>query len=330
MPPLAWGLIGCGYIARKRVAPALRDLDECDFVAVSRERGELAEAFAREFGAPRWYSSWQELLLDKDIAAVYIATPVGLHAAQTIAAAEAGKHVLCEKPMAINVEECDRMIAAARANGVVLGVAYYRHFYPVVQRVKEILESGEIGIPVVAQINAFEWFDPPADNSRYWLLRKEISGGGPMFDFGCHRIEVLRNILGGVKKVRAIATNVLFDREVEDTAAALFQFESGACGILSVTHAAHEAQDTLDVFCSRGSLHIPILNEGSMRVLTDKGERSESHPPEPNFHEPLIRDFVDAVMNKREPGVGGDTGRMVAMMEEAIYATNREHDGEPA
>ena len=330
MPPLAWGLIGCGDIARKRVAPALRDLDQCDFVAVSRERGELAEAFAAEFGARRWYSNWQELLLDKEIAAVYIATPVGLHAAQTIAAAEAGKHVLCEKPMAMNVRECDRMIAAARANGVLLGVAYYRHFYPLVQRVKEILESGEIGTPVVAQINAFEWFDPPADNSRYWLLRKDVSGGGPMFDFGCHRIEVLRNIFGAIKKVSAIATNVLFDREVEDTAAALFQFEGGACGILSVTHAAHEAQDTLDVFCSRGSLHIPVLNEGSMRVVTDKGERSESHPPERNFHEPLIRDFVDAVMNNRPPGVGGETGRMVALIEAEIYLTSSAHDGEPA
>jgi len=330
MPPLAWGLIGCGDIARKRVAPALRDMDQCDFVAVSRGRGELAEAFAEEFGARRWYSSWQELLLDKEIASVYIATPVGLHAAQAIAAAEAGKHVLCEKPMAMNVRECDRMIAAARANGILLGVAYYRHFYPLVQRVKEILESGEIGTPVVAQINAFEWFDPPADNSRYWLLRKDISGGGPMFDFGCHRIELLWNILGAIKKVRAIAANVLFDREVEDTAAALFQFERGACGILSVTHAAHEAQDTLDVFCSRGSLHIPVLNEGAMRVMTDKGARSESHPPERNFHEPLIRDFADAVMNNRQPGVGGETGRMVAMLEEEIYLTSGEHDGEPA
>jgi predicted dehydrogenase len=204
-PPLAWGLIGCGDIARKRVAPALRDLDQCDFVAVSRERGELAEVFAEEFGARRWYSTWQELLLDKELAAIYIATPVGLHAAQTIAAAEAGKHVLCEKPMAMNVRECDRMIAAARGNGVKLGVAYYRHFYPLVQRVKEILESGEIGTPVMAQVNAFEWFNPLPDNSRYWLLRKDISGGGPMFDFGCHRIELLANILGAIKKVRAIS-----------------------------------------------------------------------------------------------------------------------------
>src|SRR2546421_2382921 len=155
MNKLSWGLIGCGDIARKRGAPALRDSADCDLVAVSRGRVELAETFAREFGVRKWYSAWQELLLDQEIDAVYIATPVNLHVSQTIAAAEAGKHVLCEKPMAMNVSECDRMIAAARANKVKLGVAYYRHFYPVIERVKEIIQASEIVAPVLAQINAF-------------------------------------------------------------------------------------------------------------------------------------------------------------------------------
>src|SRR5260370_660883 len=182
MKRLRWGLIGCGDIARKRIAPALRDLADCDFVAVSRGRPELAESFAREFGARKWYSAWPELLLDQEIDAVYVATPVYLHAAQTIAAAEAGKHVLCEKPLAMNVSECDRMIAACRANNVKLGVAYYRHFYPAIKRAREIVHAGEIGVPVLAQINAFESFNPQTDHPRYWLVEKDQSGGGPMFD----------------------------------------------------------------------------------------------------------------------------------------------------
>src|SRR5256885_7202089 len=160
MKKLSWGLIGCGDIARKRVAPALRDSDDCDLVAVNREQGELAESFAKKFGARRWYASWRDLLKDEEIDAVYIATPVNLHAAQTIAAAEAGKHVLCEKPMAMNVSECDRMIAACRASGVRLGIAYYRRFYPVVTRIGELLESGEIGEAIWAQMTAFEPFNP--------------------------------------------------------------------------------------------------------------------------------------------------------------------------
>src|SRR2546429_9859202 len=150
MKKLTWGLIGCGDIARKRVAPALRDLEGCEFIAVSREREDLTEAFAKEFGAKRWYGTWQDLLKDEEIDAVYIATPVHLHAQQTIAAAEAGKHVLCEKPLAMNVRECDQIIDACQSHNVKLGVAYYRHFYPVVERIKAIIKHGEIGTPVLA------------------------------------------------------------------------------------------------------------------------------------------------------------------------------------
>ena len=318
---LAWGLIGCGDIARKRIAPALRELECCRLVAVNRERSELAESFAREFGAPKHYSIWRDLISDDELQAVYVATPVDLHATQAIAAAEAGKHVLCEKPMAMNVAECDRMIAAAKANRVKLAIAYYRHFYPVVQRTREIIESGEIGKPVLAQMNAFESFNPGPEHPRSWLLQRDRSGGGPMFDFGCHRIEVLANVFGQVTRVKALTAKVVFEREVEDTATALFQFAGGACAALSVTHAASEPQDTFDIFGLHGSIHIPVLNEGSMRIVFREGERYERHPADINLHAPLIRDFVDAVANDCNPAVPGETGRMVAAVEEKIYAS---------
>ena len=316
-----WGLVGCGDISRKRVAPALRDSASCELVAVSRARAELAESFAHEFGARRWYSDWRELLSDREIDAVYIATPVHLHAEQTIAAAEAGKHVLCEKPMALNVADCDRMIAACRANNVKLGVAYYRHFYPGVRRVKELVDSGELGVPVIVQINAFEWFDPTPSDARSWLIKKEYSGGGPMFDFGCHRIEVLLDIFGNVRDVKATLANAFFDREVEDVASAIFQFERGTLGTLTVTHAAREPQDTFELFCSHGSIHIPILNEGMMRVVTPDGERTETHANAKNIHQPLIEDFASAVLENRDPIVTGEVGRAVALVEDKIYHT---------
>jgi predicted dehydrogenase len=319
MKQVTWGLIGCGDIARKRVAAALRDTDRSALMAVSRRQTGLARAFAEEFGASKWYSTWAELVADPDLNAVYLATPVHLHAEQTIAAAAAGKHVLCEKPLALSVAECDRMIAACRANNVKLGVAYYRHFYPVINRIRKILQSDEIGKPVMAQINAFESFNPPRDHPRHWLLRKDESGGGPMFDFGCHRIEVLLHLMGPISKVRGLTANVRFEREVEDTAAALFRFEAGGCGTLAVTHSASEAQDTLDVFGAAGSVHVTVLNEGNLRVLTAHGERTEAHPPAENLHAPLIADFVEAVLNDREPAVTGEIGRAVALVEEQIY-----------
>lgn len=319
MQKLRWGLIGCGDIARKRVAPALRDLAECELVAVSRARHELAADFAAEFGARRWYGAWRELLADPEIDAVYLATPVNLHAEQTCAAAEAGKHVLCEKPMALNVAECDRMIAACAQHGVKLGIAYYRHFYPVIQRVKALLNSGAIGQPVLAQINAFERFNPSPGQPRYWFVQKAQAGGGPMMDFGCHRIEVLLNLLGPIEAVRSSVGNVLFEREVEDTAVAVFDFASRARAVLSVTHAAWEAQDTLTIFGDAGSLHIPVLNQGVLQLKTAQGEYSETHPPHANIHQPLIADFTQAVLADRAPLVAGALGRTVARLEELIY-----------
>lgn len=319
MTQLRFGLIGCGDISRKRVAPALRDSKYCELVSVARKQTELAESFAKEFGAQRWYADWRELVADKEIDAVYIASPVNLHAEQTIAAAEAGKHVLCEKPMAMNVDECDRMIAACNSNNVKLGVAYYRHFYPVVRRVKEIIDSGEIGTPVVAQVNAFEWFNPDKSHPRYWLLEKEQSGGGPMFDFGCHRIEVLLDLFGKVDVVKAVTSNSFFKRGVEDVASAILRFAQGTTATLTVAHSACEPQDTLNVFGSRGSIQIGVLNEGELKVNSNLGERRESLPCAQNLHQPLIEDFARAAMENREPLVDGHIGRAVAAIEEEIY-----------
>ena len=319
-PVVHWGLIGAGDIVRKRVAGALRDAPASALIAVSRARSDLAETFARDVGARRWYRDWRALVADAELHAVYVATPVHLHAEQTIAAAEAGKHVLCEKPLAMSAAECDRMLAACRANGVKLGVAYYRRFYPAAKRVKAIIESGEIGAPVFAQMNAFEHFDPPPDHPRAWLLQPAIGGGGPMMDFGCHQIEVLVNLFGSqVRQAAAVTANVVFDRPVEDTASVLLQFEAGPCASVTVTHAARERQDTLHVFGTCGSIHVDDLNAGAVRVRTE-GERLELHPPAANVHLPLVEDFVDAVLMDREPAVTGETGRAVAAIEDIIYA----------
>jgi predicted dehydrogenase len=322
MKKLRWGLVGCGDISQKRVAPAMRDLDNSELIAVNRERYELAEGFAKQFGAQRWYRNWQELVESEEIDAVYVATPVYLHAQQTIAAAEAGKHVLCEKPMAMNVAECDSMIIACRKNGVKLGVTYYRHFYQVVNRIKEIISADEIGKVIIVQINAFERFNPSPGQPRYWFVEKEKAGGGPMFDFGCHRIEVLLNIFGPIKRTAGYVCNVLFDREVDDTATALFQFARGGRAILITTHAAIEPQDTLSIFGSEGSIHVPVLNKGRMHLKNSRGERVEDLPPHLNLHQPLVEDFADSVLSNREPKVNGTIGREVARIEAEIYSDN--------
>ena len=319
---VGWGLVGCGDIAAKRVAAALRESPGSALVAVARARAALAAEFAQRHGAKRWHADWRDILKDPEVDAVYLATPVRLHAEQAIAAAEAGKHVLCEKPMALEASACERMIAAARAHRVRLGVAYYRHHYPVVARLRELLASGEIGAPVLAQVQAFEPFDPGPDHPRAWLMRRSESGGGPMADFGCHRIEVLLDLLGPVAEVQGFAGNVRYrEREVEDSCTAHLRFGSGATAVLEVTHAAFEARDTLELFGTRGSAHVSVLNQGGLRVVTAEGARAESHPPHPNLHQPLVEDFVAAIRERREPGVTGEVGLEVARVVARVYGT---------
>jgi predicted dehydrogenase len=318
---LGWGLLGCGDIAAKRVAGALRDAPGSALVAVARARAELAEAFARAHGARRSHADWRDLLRDPEVEAVYVATPVRWHAGQAVAAAEAGRHVLCEKPMALDAAECDRMIAAARANGVRLGVAYYRHHYPVVARLRALLASGALGRPVLARAECFERFDAAPDHPRAWFLRRSESGGGPMMDFGCHRIEVLLDLLGSVRAVEASLANVLFrERDVEDTCVARLDFGSGASAVLTVTHAAAERRDHFELVGTEGSAHVPVLNDGRLRLVTPAGTREEQHPPHANLHQPLVDDFVRAVREGRDPAVSGEVGREVSRVLDAIYA----------
>jgi predicted dehydrogenase len=141
-----------------------------------------------------------------------------------------------------------------------------------------------------------------------------------MMDFGCHRIEVLLDLLGPVARVDGFPVNVrLRGREVEDTCLARLGFAGGAEAVLAVSHAARESRDSIEIFASEGSLHVPVLNQGRLRVVTAEGTREEDHPPPANLHQPLVEDFVRAVREGREPAVTGEIGREVSRVLDAIY-----------
>jgi predicted dehydrogenase len=319
METIRWGLIGCGDIAAKRVAPALTAVTNSSLDSVARAHGELAAAFANQFGAKKWYAHWTDLVLDPEIDAVYIATPVAFHAPQTIAAARAGKHVLCEKPMALTVRECEKMIRACRQNGVELGIAYYRHYYPVIDRIAEILAAGVMGAPVLVQMNAFSHFDPAPDHPRRWIIEKKLSGGGPLKDFGCHRIEVLTRLFGPVRRVTGQTANLRFRRDVEDTALAAIHFVSGVLAQLTVTHAVGEPADTLDIYCANGSLHVPSLNKGHLAIIDERGKTDEEHAPDANLHFPLVAAFVNSLIERTPFAVNGEAGLAVERIIAQVY-----------
>jgi predicted dehydrogenase len=317
---LRWGLIGCGDIAHRMVAPALRTAAGSELLAVARADTTRLAAFAAAHGVERTYTRWQDLVRDADINAVYVATPPDVHCAQTVAAAEAGKHVLCEKPMALAVDDCQRMVDACRAHGVTLGIAYYRGFFPVVRRVQEILSSGEIGKPLITDVMLFSPFDPTQDHPRGWLGDRARAGGGPMMDMGCHRIEMLLRLFGEVTDVTSWVGRLKIERDIDDTATCLLRFASGVHATLTVSWATSARRDSVEIFGDRGTISIPVLGAGTMIVRTDAGERTEQHPSNPNHHQPLIDDFIRAIAERRSPLVTGEIGLAVNRIEAAIYA----------
>ena len=141
-----------------------------------------------------------------------------------------------------------------------------------------------------------------------------------MFDFGCHRMEVFTNLFGRVTETRGMLDRIVFEREVEDTGAVIFQFEDGPMATLTVTHASDEPQDTLDIFGQEGAIHVPELNGDTLRLVRGDSETVEHHPPHENVHQPLVEQFTRVVLQDEHPAVDGAAGREVNRLLAETYA----------
>lgn len=284
---LNWIVIGIGDITTRRVIPAIQsEPRSCLYGIVTRDPAKAAQ-----FGAKTW-TSLEAALADPAVHAVYVGTPVFLHAPQTIEALHAGKHVLCEKPMAMNEAEARTMVSAADKSSRLFGVAYYRRFYPKVQRAKQLLEAGAIGKPVFAELTNHMWFDGTGELN--WLFDRAKAGGGPLFDIASHRIDVLNFLFGRPLRVTGQLSNVVHHCAVEDNATVMIEYENSVRGIVDVRWHSKINRDECRIRGTAGEMEMSPLNGPD---LIYPGGR-ESLPAHPNLHFPLIENFVDAVEGK--------------------------------
>src|SRR5712691_12944485 len=224
---LNWIVIGVGDITRKRVIPAIQAEGRSQLYGIVTRDAAKAAPYTQ-----RVWSSLAEALRDPAVAAVYVASPVFLHAPQTIESLRAGKHVLCEKPMAMNEAEARSMVRAAEEGGKTLGIAYYRRTYPKVQRAKKLLESGVMGKPEVAKLTSHGWFDEQGPRS--WLVDAAKSGGGPLYDIASHRIDLLNFFFGEPLRVACQLSNAVHHYPVEDNATVMIEYADGVRGVVDV------------------------------------------------------------------------------------------------
>jgi len=285
---LNWIVIGIGDIAARRVIPAIQaELRSRLYGLVTRDSAKAAPYKTRV------WTTLDEALHDPAVHAVYIATPVFLHAPQTIESLRAGKHVLCEKPMALNEAEARLMVKVAEETGRTLGVAYYRRTYPKVQRAKQLLDAGCIGTPVLAELTSHGWFDEKECN-RSWLIDPAKAGGGPLYDIASHRIDVLNFFFGQPLRVSGHLSNAVHHYAVEDNATVMIDYTDGVRGIVDVRWHSKVRRDECRIRGTDSEMELSPLN-GPDLIYPDG---RENLPPHANLHYPMIENFVDAVLGK--------------------------------
>ena len=317
---LNWIVVGIGDITIRRVIPAIQAEPRSRLHGVVTRDPAKAAVFHT-----RVWSSLDEALADhskdaKEDCAVYVATPVFLHAPQTIQSFRAGKHVLCEKPLAMNLAEARTMLQSSQESGKIFGVAYYRRMYPKVQRAKQLLAAGAVGKPMLAELTCHSWLDG-AETERNWLIDPAKAGGGPLYDIASHRIDVLNYLFGQPVRVSGHLSNVVHHYGVEDNATVMIDYESGVRGIVDVRWHSKVRRDECRIRGTNGEMELSPLN-GPELVCPG---RNEQLPPHANLHYPMIENFVDAVLNKAPLISSGETAMWTDWVTEEVMQQTRRH-----
>lgn len=320
---LRWGIIGCGDVCERKSGPAMRKVAGSSIVAVMRRDIEKARDFARRHGARRAYGSVDELLADPLVNAVYVATPPAHHCEMTIRAAESGRPVLVEKPMARTPEECSRMIRACALNGVLLMVAYYRRFFPMTRRLIEILADGSLGEVRHARLYlTFASRISPTDD-RAWRWNPAISGGGQLMDIGSHRLDICHCLFGPAAEVTAWTDPHPPDR-VEKAVSATVTYQSGVVLSILVDEGIAFPEDCLEIQGTRGRA-VARPFDTNLTVHTSAGGRKSYsfQVPQPS-HQLLIEHFRDVLRGETEPLIPGEEGMHANLVIDAIYRSAAE------
>ena len=323
MAKLKFGIIGCGAIAANSFAPSLCNSEEAELVAVCRRDKGKARNFAEQFGGCSHYDSAEDLLADEEVEAVVVATPTDTHRDYTVLAAERGKHVICEKPMARDAAECRQMVEACQKAGVKLAVAYRRRLFPQVLKAKALIAEGRIGRVVSVRTHYSGWMSVGPDE---WRVEPGI--GGAMMEMAVHRLEVLLNLAAAPVEVSALVETVEHPWPVDDTDAILLKFADGTVGVHSTVLCSNPRRDMAHIDGTQGRIMIDSLEFGSdnLRLETADGIEEIAVVPleNPYFDRPMIDDFVRAVREEREPVCDGNTGFTVQAVVDAAFASAKE------
>ena len=319
---LGIALVGLGGYCHGQLGPALKLTQHCILAGVVTGSKEKGAKWAKEFGFSEkniyHYDTMSRIADNPEIDIIYVVTPNALHPQHVIAAAWTGKHVICEKPMATSVADCNAMITACRVNKVKLSIGYRLHFEPHHQEMMRLAREQDFG-PFMKMTGGLAF----TINRRVWRIEKAMAGGGPMMDIGIYCIQAACMAANGAAPVAVTAREHPkkrpdFFRDVEETIEWTMEFADGAKAELITSYDMR--MDRFRAEAQRGWIHFePGFGYGGFKVATSKGPLALPVAP---FHQiAQMDDFAQCVRDNRDSRVPGEMGRRDMVIIEAIYAS---------
>ncbi len=339
MDKIKWGVIGCGGIADRRTIPGMLKAKNASLVAVMDVNTSLARVVGEKYNVSIVCESVEEIL-NQDIDAVYIATPVFCHKEQAIAAIHAGKHVLIEKPVGLTAAEAKELRDIAQREHVKIGVGMMMRFHTHHQAIKEMIAEGKLGEIVSVRAQFSCWY-PEIKGS--WRQIKKLGGGGALMDLGVHCIDLLQYVTATKAcGLTAICDTQTFDYEVDDSASIILKMDNGAHAYVDVNFNIPDdaAQSRLEIYGTRGSViadgtlgqeevgsvKVSLAEETGYDAMQNREEVNSYYlkPASGNMYTKEIESFSDSLLNATEPLVNIDEGIFVQEIAEAAYRSQEE------
>jgi len=313
---LKWGVAGCGKFTETAFLPAIKVMRKSTVQSVFSHDAARVKYISEKFAVPGAYTDYDDFL-KSPIDAVYIGSVNSDHYTQVIKAARAGKHILCEKPLAITYSQAEEMVKVCEENKVQLAINYTQRFHPIVAKAKEIVDGGMLGKLVSMQINFNINFEP-GDNFRF---KKELSGGGALRDLGTHAIDLMRFLGGEITEIDGIYDDIIYKSDVDDLAMGLIKFEKGGYGSFNVSYNNKKAFNRIEILGYSGALSIENLigqrhSSAKLTILLD-GEAKKAFRKRGNKLHNCLKSVQKSFLENTTPFVTGIDGLInLKLMEE--------------
>ncbi|MCK0146319.1 Gfo/Idh/MocA family oxidoreductase [Arenibacter sp. F26102] len=304
--PIRWGIIGCGAVTEVKSGPPYQQTPDFQLIAVMRRDLKKAEDYAKRHGVPKFYGKAEDLIMDPEVDAVYIATPPDTHKHYALMVAEAGKPCCVEKPMAPTYKDSLEIYNVFKEKKLPLFVAYYRRSLPRFQKIKDWLDNNEIG-----EIRHIKWHlsKPPSaedlQKTYNWRTDVEVAPGGYFDDLASHGLDLFSFYLGDIENVFGVSTNQQGLYTAKDAIAACWIYKNGVTGEGSWNFGTSERVDMVEIIGSTGKISFPVFDEGDITLSNENGIQNLfiDHPKHvQQFHVENLRAHL--LENREHPSTG--------------------------